>query len=131
MSRTSLVLTPAVVIIGSVLAASPQTPPAPVPPDKPVTTGNVERGRPLYLDFGCYACHGYNAQTGNGPRLQPPRMNERQFVLYLRAPRTMQMPAYTAKVMTDGEAADIYAYVLSLPREPAAADVPLLDALPR
>ena len=83
----------------------------------------------MYLSYGCYACHGYNAQTGNGPRLQPPRLNPTQFQLYIRAPRTMQMPAYTTKVLSDGEAADIYAYVTSLPREPELMDVPLLRQL--
>lgn len=91
--------------------------------------GNAERGKPLYLSYGCYACHGYNAQTGNGPRLQPPRLNPAQFQLYIRAPRSMQMPAYTAKVLSEAEAADIYAYVTSLPREPELQDVPLLRQL--
>jgi mono/diheme cytochrome c family protein len=98
---------------------------------KMITTGKAAEGKPLYLDFGCYACHGYNAQTGNGPRLLPPRLNQQQFVLYLRTPRTPQMPAYTQKVLSDLEAADIYAYVLSLPREPALKDVPLLNELPK
>lgn len=91
--------------------------------------GSAERGKPLYLSYGCYACHGYNAQTGNGPRLQPPRLNATQFQVYIRAPRTMQMPAYTVKVLSDVEAADIYAYVTSLPREPEVKDVPLLRQL--
>jgi mono/diheme cytochrome c family protein len=91
--------------------------------------GSAERGKPLYLSYGCYACHGYNGQTGNGPRLQPPRLNPSQFQLYIRAPRTMQMPAYTAKVLSEAEAADIYAYVVSLPREPELKDVPLLGQL--
>lgn len=109
--------------------ASAQQQPAATP--KPVTTGNAALGKQLYLDYSCWACHGYNAQTGNGPRLQPPRFNERQFTLYLRAPRTRQMPAYSVKVMSDADAAHIYAYVLSLPREPETKDVPLLNQLPK
>src|SRR5688572_12047477 len=96
---------------------------------QPAAKGSAERGKGLYLDYGCYACHGYNAQTGNGPRLQPPRLNEVQFQLYVRAPRTMQMPAYTTKVLPDPDAADLYAYIVSLPREPELKDVPLLEQL--
>ncbi len=95
------------------------------------TTGTAALGKPLYLNYSCWACHGYNAQTGNGPRLLPPRLNERQFTLYLRAPRTSQMPAYSIKVMSDSNAANIYAYILSLPREPAVKDAPLLNQLPK
>jgi mono/diheme cytochrome c family protein len=98
---------------------------------KPATTGNAVRGKQLYLDFSCYACHGYNAQTGNGQRLLPPRLTEQVFKLYIRAPRTAQMPAYSTKLISETEAADIYAYILSLPREPDLKDVPLLNQLPK
>jgi mono/diheme cytochrome c family protein len=98
---------------------------------KPATTGNAARGKQLFLDYGCYACHGYNAQTGNGQRLLPPRLTEQAFKLYIRAPRTQQMPAYSTKLISDSEAADIYAYILSLPREPELKDVPLLNQLPK
>jgi mono/diheme cytochrome c family protein len=98
---------------------------------KPATTGSASAGQQLYLDYSCWACHGYNAQTGNGARLLPPRLTERQFTQYLRTPRTRQMPAYTAKVLSDADAAHIYAYILALPREPPLKDVPLLNQLPK
>lgn len=98
---------------------------------KLATTGNAALGKQLYLDYSCWACHGYNAQTGNGARLLPPRFNERLFTLYLRAPRTPQMPAYSVRVMGDADAANIYAYILSLPREPQIRDVPVLNQLPK
>ena len=100
-------------------------------PQKPITTGNAVRGKQLYVEYSCYACHGYNAQTGNGQRLLPPRLTEQVFTLYIRAPRTQQMPAYSTKLLSNAEAADIYAYILSLPREPELKDVPLLNQLPR
>ncbi len=102
---------------------------APVPAQ--ATTGSAARGKQLYLDYSCYACHGYNAQTGNGQRLLPPRLTQQVFTLYIRAPRTRQMPAYSTKLLSDAEAADIYAYILSLPREPELKDVPLLNQLPK
>src|SRR5262245_11414010 len=33
------------------------------PPTSPVT-GNAIPGKKLYFDYGCYACHGYNGETG-------------------------------------------------------------------
>ena len=102
---------------------------AQAPPPAPTTTGNPTAGKPLYLDYGCYACHGFNAQTGNGQRLLPPRLNQQQFVLYIRGPRTQQMPAFSQKMLSDAQVADIYAYVLSLPRAPELKDIPLLNQL--
>ncbi len=98
---------------------------------KPATTGDATRGKQLYLDYSCYACHGYNAQTGNGQRLLPARFTQQQFTLYIRTPRTLQMPAYSTRLLSDAEAADVYAYILSLPREPLLKDVPLLNELPK
>src|SRR5579862_6077855 len=32
-------------------------------PTSPVT-GNAANGKALYFSYGCYACHGYNGETG-------------------------------------------------------------------
>src|SRR4051812_48394421 len=88
----------------------------------PAITGNLTRGKELFLSNSCYACHGYNAQTGNGARLLPLRMNQQVFSLYIRAPKTQGMPAYSTKLISDAQAADIYAYVLSLPKAPELKD---------
>ncbi len=37
-----------------------------------------------------------------------------------------EMPRYTTTLLSDGDLADIYAYLQSIPRPPALADVPLL-----
>jgi hypothetical protein len=37
------------------------------------------------------------------------------------------MPPYTAKVMSDQDFADIYAYLQSRPRPPAVQSIPLLS----
>src|SRR5690348_13190628 len=38
-----------------------------------VPQGNAANGRKLFVSFGCYECHGYEAQgsTATGPRLAP------------------------------------------------------------
>jgi mono/diheme cytochrome c family protein len=92
-----------------------------------VPAGNAERGRELYRKIGCYQCHSGQAQGGvTGPRLGPRPMPYPGFVQYLRAP-TGEMPPYTAKVMTDQEVADVYAFLQSLPPPPVLANLPLLQ----
>ena len=46
------------------------------------------------------------------------------FTAYVRNPR--QMPPYTAKVLSDAQLADLWAYIQALPKSPPAKDIPLL-----
>jgi mono/diheme cytochrome c family protein len=71
--------------------------------------GNILNGKELYSKYVCYACHGYSGENG----LVPMRMNRFAFVKKIRHPR--QMPAYSAKVISDTQLTDIYAYLKSLP----------------
>src|SRR5262245_10675767 len=76
--------------------------------------GNVENGKKIFAAYGCYQCHGYVGQGGGGgARLNNPvPLNWPNFTKYVRHPAG-QMPPYTAKVVTDQELADIYAYLQS------------------
>ena len=89
--------------------------------------GNAANGRKLFVSFGCYQCHGYEAQgaTPTGPRLGPRPIAFAQFAKYVRQP-SGQMPPYTSKIVTDGALADIYAFLQSLPTPPAADTISLL-----
>ena len=40
------------------------------------------------------------------------------------------MPLYTDVVMPDADVADIYAYLLSVPKGKRAAEIPMLNRLP-
>ena len=100
---------------------------APISQKGSATTGNATNGRELYLKYSCYACHGYSGQNGPGTRLVPTRMSLPGFTAYIRNPR--QMPPYTAKVVPDREAADIFAYLQTLPPSPPAKDIPLLNQI--
>ena len=91
------------------------------------TQGNAQSGKELYLKLSCYACHGYDGHGGAGARLVPMRMNQPGFTLYLRNPR--QMPPYTAKVVSDQQAADLWAYIKSMPESPGADKIPLLSRI--
>jgi ubiquinol-cytochrome c reductase cytochrome c subunit len=96
-------------------AATAQTAPA----------GNAENGKKIYSSYGCYQCHGYAAQGGAGARLAPRPIAFATFSRYVRRP-TGQMPPYTAKVVSDQELADIYAFLTTIPAPPAANTIPIL-----
>ena len=102
---------------------------APAPGAQPgaAAAGNAQAGKDLYLRYSCYACHGYAGHGGAGARLVPPRMPLPSFTAYLRSPR--QMPPYTAKVLSDAQVADVWAYIQTLPKSPAAKDIPLLNQM--
>lgn len=85
--------------------------------DKP--RGDAQRGKELFVKTGCYQCHGYEAQgASTGPRLGPDPVSFARFVAYVRKP-TADMPPYIAKVLSDAQLADIYAFVSSR-QKPAA-----------
>jgi mono/diheme cytochrome c family protein len=78
--------------------------------------GHAERGGPLYVKFGCYQCHGREAQgASTGSRLGPNPRPYDEFAEYTRNP-TDDMPPYTTKVLSDTDLRDIYAFVASRPK---------------
>jgi mono/diheme cytochrome c family protein len=93
----------------------------------PAAAGNAQTGKDLYAKYSCYACHGYDGHGGSGARLVPMRMNLPGFTAYIKNPR--QMPPYTAKVLTDAQAADLWTFIKSIPESPAADKIPLLSQI--
>ena len=117
--RTLFVL--AVLLIGVPSLAQQSTPPA--------STSSAENGKKLFLRDGCWECHGYAGQGGrDGARIAETALTSNQFTRYIRRP-TGAMPAYIEKVLSDAEAADIWAYVRSLTGPKTAKEVPLLTEL--
>lgn len=92
-----------------------------------VPAGDAANGRKIFETYGCYQCHGREAQGGlrTGPRLGPNPISFDALRRYVRQP-TGQMPPYTAKVVSDRELADIYAFLQSLPEPPPVSEIPLL-----
>ena len=37
----------------------------PAPPQTAAPAGNAEAGKKLFVSYGCYQCHGYEAQGSN------------------------------------------------------------------
>jgi mono/diheme cytochrome c family protein len=95
------------------------------PADTPA--GNAENGKRIFTKIGCYECHGREGQgsTMSGPRIAPDPVPFDVLTRYVRKP-TGEMPPYTAKVVSDQELADIYAFLQSRPHPPAAKSIPML-----
>ena len=95
-------------------------------------TGNATNGKRLYTRDGCWQCHGYAGQGGRAvPDTVPlagTSLNFAAFVKYVRQP-TGAMPAYTDKVISEQELADVYAHIKTLPGPRPSAQIPLLRDL--
>ncbi len=91
-------------------------------------TGDATRGKVLFEQtLRCYACHGFDAQTGS-PRLVPMVRSEEVFLAYVKKPATQGMPSF--RDAADRDLADVYAYIRSIPRAaPAAESIPLLKSI--
>jgi mono/diheme cytochrome c family protein len=106
--------------------------------------GNPDSGKTLFMAHQCFACHGYNGETGTrllqedgtfSPRLQ----TFDRFIAFIRAPRpgqappigsSVSMPSYGVSSLPDERAADLFAYIRTFkPTEPPLKDIPLLDRM--
>ena len=120
--KTSLILT-VWLFAAMTLTAVAQTPaPAPQP-----LAATVEEGKKLFVSYGCYQCHGYEAQGSSaaGPRLGPRPLPYAGFSRYVRRPAG-QMPPYTVKTMADAELEKIYAFIQTRPAPKPVDTIPLL-----
>ena len=92
--------------------------------------GDAVEGKRVYLAVGCFTCHGRSGQGGamNGPvpALAKTAMPFDGFKGQLRQPAD-EMPAYSEKVMTDRQIADIYAFVQSLPGRRPTKDMKIFE----
>ena len=124
MSRTLSALAMLVTLAGAVTAAQNQQAAAPLAPP----TGNAQRGKTLFeTTLRCYACHGFDGQTGS-PRLVPMSRAEDVFLAYVRKPATQGMPSFVGQ--PEADLRDVYAYIRSIPQAaPAADSVPLIKGV--
>jgi ubiquinol-cytochrome c reductase cytochrome c subunit len=112
-------------IIATALAVGARPADAQQPSDAPA--GNTAKGKTLFVERACWQCHGLAAQGGGaaGPRLAGRLSAWPAFSRYVRRP-TEEMIPYTAKVLSDTELADIYAWLRSIPAPPPLASIPQL-----
>jgi mono/diheme cytochrome c family protein len=92
--------------------------------------GDAANGKRLYLANNCFTCHGHAGQGGafNGPApvLARTALPFEAFLFQMRNPSN-DMPAYAATVIPDQAAADIFAFVQSLPGPRNAKDIAILN----
>ena len=107
--------------------AAAQTKAAPSAVQAAAPAGSAANGKLLYAKIGCYQCHSEQGQGGTqGPRLGPRPISFPAFLRYVRT-QTGEMPPYKAKVMSDRDAADVYAFLQALPPPPPLSTLPLLQ----
>jgi ubiquinol-cytochrome c reductase cytochrome c subunit len=108
-------------------AIAQTTPPLPAETSASAPPGNAANGKVLYGKIGCYQCHSEQGQGGTqGPRLGPRPIAFQAFLRYVRTPRG-EMPPYKAKVMSDKDVADVYAFLQALSPPPPLTALPLLQ----
>ena len=101
--------------------------------------GDAAHGETLFYEHACYSCHGYEG-VGRTP-LDASRSgilaSEEGFLFFLRLraeqnpilPSTA-MPNYPEESLSDADARDLYAYVVSVQApSPAVDDIPALKAI--
>jgi mono/diheme cytochrome c family protein len=93
-------------------------------------TGDPANGKRLYLADGCFECHGRAGQGGTfnyaTPALAQIALPVDSFIAFLReAPN--DMPSFSSTVLSDKDAADIHAFLQSLPGPRSPKDIPLLN----
>jgi mono/diheme cytochrome c family protein len=92
--------------------------------------GDAANGQRVYLADGCFTCHGRFGQGGNyygvTPVLAKTQLPFDGFKMQVRNPVRV-MPPFSETVLSDKEAADIYAFLQTLPTGRAAKDIPVLN----
>ena len=92
----------------------------------------VETGRELYMENGCYSCHGTVGQGGErsaAPRIAPDPFPLDVFKVIVRNGKE-GMPRFDARFVSDDQLQSIHQYLVSIPKGRGAKDIPLLQTGP-
>ena len=75
-----------------------------------------EKGKQLFVKYGCWQCHGFVGQGGiTGPELAPEVMPLEAMINFVRN-ANRSMPAYKVEILPDADLKEIHAYLVSLPK---------------
>jgi mono/diheme cytochrome c family protein len=118
--RYAILLLISATVLAAQAGVRAQTPVAP--------QGNAEKGKKLFVERGCWQCHGLAAQGGGiaGPRLAGRVPAWAGFSRSVRRPAE-EMAPYTEKMLPDAELADIYAWLKAIPQPPPVSSIPQLS----
>jgi ubiquinol-cytochrome c reductase cytochrome c subunit len=94
---------------------------------EPAIRSGAAAGRKIFIEVGCYQCHGYVGQGSilSGPALVPQLPAFEALRAYVRHP-SGQMPPFSEHVLSDARLEQIYAYLVSLPPPLPVSRIPLL-----
>ncbi|MCC6778931.1 MAG: cytochrome c [Hyphomicrobiales bacterium] len=88
---------------------------------------SAEKGKDAFVKYGCWGCHGFQAQGGvAGPKLAPEPMPYEAFSAFVRT-TNRTMPPYMEPVLPNEELADIHAYLQTIPKPKDYKSIPLLS----
>jgi mono/diheme cytochrome c family protein len=92
--------------------------------------GDAANGKLVYAKLRCFTCHGRAGQGGAfnypAPALAAIELPVEAFEAFLREPPN-DMPAFSPALLSDKEAADMWAWLHALPGRRPAKDFPLLN----
>ena len=99
-----------------------------------IPAGNAASGKTLFIREGCASCHGTSGAGAlvSAPEIAPDPAPWSAFIRQLRRPLnsgrygTLGMPRFGNAILTEAQAADIYAYLLSIKSGSPASQIPLL-----
>jgi mono/diheme cytochrome c family protein len=90
---------------------------------------SAENGKAAFVKHGCWQCHGFLGQgsvaTSNGTVIAHTELPYEAFESFVRS-TNRAMPPYREAILSNADLADIYAYLLSVPKPPDATSIPLL-----
>ena len=93
----------------------------------PAGAADAVKGKQTYVRVGCFQCHGRQGQGGvAGLKLAPDPLPYDRLVNFVRT-SSGQMPPYSAKILSDDDLSDIYAYLESIPTPPDPKSIPALS----
>ena len=102
--------------LASALLASPLT-----------ALAQADKGKALYVENGCWQCHGFVGQGGiTGPKLAPDPKPVEFYDVFIRHTKG-PMPRYSEKLLSKQDLAAIHSYLLTIPKPANLKDIPLLN----
>ena len=96
-----------------------------------IANADVERGRQLYMDTGCFSCHGTVGQGSDrsgAPKLAPDPYPFEAFRALVRTPRET-MPRLDVKHVSDEQLQLMHRFLASIPKGVPAKDIDVLRSL--
>jgi mono/diheme cytochrome c family protein len=93
-------------------------------------TDSAKKGKIAFIKHGCWQCHGFEGQgsiaTSNGAVLAPDPLPFETFTSFVRS-SNKSMPPYRETILSNGDLADIYAFLQSIPKTQSYKNIPLLS----